>query len=165
MRTKKTDLLETLPLPVERFSSGEAARILGTKMRRLNNFLENYPLSSSGQLGKGRGSRRMFSREDLYRIAVASRLIRDGFTPKLVVRVLQDIEDRDLIDVDEHMRTTRIGILFRRGKTRPQLDFFKSGHAGETKADSSVYYALDLGSEVMDEIDRRIQKSQSVRKR
>ena len=157
MGRKSLDILETAPVKVPRFSTGQVAKILDLPIWRLQKFLDSprYDLSPSGQLGKGRGSRRTYSTEDVYRIGIAAFLIRDGFAPKFVGSVLQFIEDRDLIDVDEDGIVSPIGIVFKRGKTRPKLGFFPSGKPPKMKVGGSAYYALDLG-DVTHGIDRQI---------
>ena len=151
------DPLETTPLEIPRFMTGEVAKILDVPIWRLQKFLDSpsYPLDASRRLGKARGSPRQFSLEDVYRIGIAAFLIRDGFAPKIVSGVLKVIENRDLIDVDEHGDVVLGGILLRRGKKRPEMDFFRSGKPPEIKAGGSVYYVLDFG-DVIPEIDRRI---------
>ena len=54
-------------------------------------------LPSGGQIGKGQGSQPVFRIQDLYRIATANLLVRAGLPADFVSRVLQFIEDEDLI--------------------------------------------------------------------
>ena len=157
-RVKKRDPLDTPPAELPRFSTGDVAKILDLKIWRLQKFVdvESYRLSPSGKLGKGPGSRRMFSAEDIYRIGIANFMIKDGFSPKLVAEVLQEFEDTDLFDFDEE-GVAYPGITLSRSEKGPKLDFFRSGQAPERKPGSSVYYVLDFGT-VIEEIDRRISK-------
>lgn len=76
------------------FSSSQVASILGIKLWKLNRLLSHYMLKSSGSLGQGRGSRRIFNEEDVRQIAIVMFLNRDGFTPKLVNKMQQtSVED------------------------------------------------------------------------
>src|SRR6266566_4557718 len=87
---------------IAQFSIGEAAEVLKMPMWRLKKFLDLdfYPLSPATP-GRGKGRRRMFSTEDLYRIEIADFLLKDGFTPKLVVQVLEQIEDKEFKNYDQ----------------------------------------------------------------
>jgi hypothetical protein len=165
----KANVLDTRPLEVPRFTTGEVAEIVQVPIWRLQKFLDSprYQLSPAGQLGKrgGKGSRRLFSLEDVYRIGVAARIVGDGFSPKFVARALEFIDDRDLIDVDEEGKVISVGILFRRGgKGRPQLDLFPSGNPPKLDPKGPVYYVLDLGV-VIASLDPRIAKVVNKRRR
>lgn len=140
-----------------RFTTGDAASILGLPVWRFQKFLDSpsYPLSPSGQLGSGKGSRRMFSLEDVYRIGIAVFLVRDAFAPKFVGRVLREIDDRDLIDFDERGDVPGPGIGFIRGEHGPRIEQFPSNHPPEIKAGGALYYYLDLNRVIRD-VDRRI---------
>ena len=168
MRRGKKDILATAEPKVPKFSTGHVASILGLDMWRLQRLLENphYQLSVAGQLGKGRGSRRFFIDVDVYRIGIATFLIRDGFAPKFVAKILQEFDDYDLLHFDKE-GSVHPGITLTRGEKGAVLGSFKSGHAPEIKPGSSMYYVLDLG-EVIPDIDRRIatvmgKKGQEVR--
>ena len=154
---RKSDPLSTPAVEVPKFSTGEAANILGTPIWRLQRFLDSpsYRLSPAGQLGVGRGSRRLFSIEDLYRIGIAGFLTRDGFAPKFVSTALKFIEEGDLTRVDDKGDFVRFGILFRREKGELRMEFFPSGQPPEIKVGGPVYYALDLG-EVTRHVDDQI---------
>jgi hypothetical protein len=119
-RKRQFDVLETPPLPVPRFTAKEVVEILGIEQWRLQKFLNTpkYKLSAEGQLGKGRGSRRLFSTEDIHRLGVAHQLARDGFSPTFVAEAVQQLEDEELL-----------GISF--------------GPKGEAQADLSIGFICD----------------------
>ena len=151
--------LARLPAILPSFGTGEAAEILGIPVWRLQKFLDSpqYQISPYRRLGRGRGSRRMFSNEDVYRIGIASFLVRDGFAPKFVSIVLQAIEKHDLFgDVDErgHVPPPE-GIAFVRGREHPRLEWIRSGGLPDRQRGGAVYYVLDL-EKIIDEIDRRL---------
>jgi DNA-binding transcriptional MerR regulator len=152
------DFLKKNELDVPKFSTGTVAEILGLQVWRLQKFLDSpqYQLSASGQLGEGKGSRRWFTTEDVYRIGIAAFLAKDGFNPKLIAQILQSFGDRDLLDFDEHGEV-RYGIKLIRTKKGPRLDTFRSGHPPDLKPGGDVYYVLDLGV-ITVEIDRRIEE-------
>ena len=142
------------------FGTGVVAEILGIPGWRLQKFLAGprYQLSPSGQLGRGRGSRRVFYREDVYRIAIASYLVRDGFSPKFVSSVLQKTQDdyfREDYDEQGEPVPPVGGIAFRRTNQAPRLQFLPSRQLAKKKTESDVYYVLDLDW-IRKEIDRRI---------
>lgn len=159
-RKKKSqwDLLSTPPLKLAKFGTGEVAKILGEEMWRIQKFLSSvrYPLSPTGQLGRGKGSRRLFSIKEVYRIGIAAFLIRDGFAPKLVSQILERVEDEDLIDYDPQGEV-HTGITLSRTGTGPKLGFFRSGNPPAITSGGKLYYALDL-TEVTGDIDRRVQE-------
>ena len=105
------------------FRASDVTRIVGIEKWRLEKFLtgKQYRLSPSGRIGKGKGSWRIFSHEDLYRLAIANRMVEDGFTAKFVSFVLQEIYDNQLLDIDERCesRVTNVGVI--RSKAGPRV--------------------------------------------
>src|ERR1700680_1378682 len=95
------------------FSTGEVAEILGLGIWRLQKFLDSprYQLSGPGQLGKGKGSRRLFSTEDVYRLGIANQLVKDGFVAELIGKVVQSFDDSDLLAWDEDGNQVRPGFV------------------------------------------------------
>lgn len=145
--------------PIPRFSAGAVAKIVGLDdVWKLQKLLDSprYRLKASGQLGEGKGSRRWFTDRDAYRIGIAAHLIRDGFAPKVVSAVLEDIEDRELIEVDEAGR--KIGfVTLSRGTKGPKVGSYRSSKPPEIKPEGPIYYAFDLGA-IIESIDDRITK-------
>jgi hypothetical protein len=142
------------------FGTGEAAEILGVPIWRLQKFLDSrqYNLSPGGKLGEGRGSRRVFSQEDLHRIALANWLVRDGFAPQFVGSVLQNIEDYLLgVYVNQEGEETPLGIAFYRGKDGPIVRTYAVGKQLPAGKKDSPYYRIDL-DDVFRPIDKRIAK-------
>jgi hypothetical protein len=142
------------------FGTGEVAKdILRVPLWRLQKFLSpQYQLSSSNQLGgKGHGSRRVFSLDDVYRIAIAGRLTGDGFLPKLIGEIMAELENHKLIDRDAEGEEVVLGITLSRGTKGVEIGFFRSDHPPEMKVGGPVYYALDF-SEIIDQINARISK-------
>lgn len=149
---------------VARFSTGEAAEVLKMPIWRLQKFLDLdfYPLSATTPLGRGKGKRRMFSTEDLYRVAIADFLLKDGFTPKLVAAVLGEIEDKEFINYDEEGEAT-LGVYMTRDPiTRKRL--VELLHPDRSTLPKGVYYSLDFGIP-MGEVDRGIREALEKRKK
>ena len=73
------------------FGTKQAAQILGVPDWRIKNFSEGaaYQLPPSVRVGSGRGSRRLYSVSDLYRLAVANELVGCGFTPEAIGMAMQ----------------------------------------------------------------------------
>lgn len=148
----RQDPLNPPNLPtVPRFGTGEVAQILGMKMWRLQKFLASprFQLSASRQMGTGHGSRRLFSKEDVYRIGIAAHLTNDGFSPKLVSDVLQTVEDRDLIDFDENGVRIFWGIALRRDQSGPKIELFPSGKPPEISIKGPFYYGIDFAELIL----------------
>jgi hypothetical protein len=122
------------------FRASDVTRILGIEKWRLEKFLtgKQYRLSPSGHIGKGKGSWRLFSRENLYRLEVASRIVEDGFTAKFVSMVLQEIDDSELLDIDEHGATAATDLWVVRSATGPRVVFPSIAEK------NNMYYVIPL---------------------
>lgn len=166
MKNKKKSfgtLFPPSPAPeIPAFGTGEVAEILGVPIWRLQKFLDSpmYQLSPEESLGKGRGSRRVFSREDIYRIAIAKHLVQDGFAAKFVGLLLQQIDDSDFYEShDQDGREVTppgwLGLI--RGTSRPVLKLFYSKRPPNLGEKDSPYYVLNL-DEAIGEVDKRIAK-------
>ena len=150
------DFWGTAAVDVPRFGSGEVAAILGVEQWELNRFLSRYELSSSGKLGEGRGSRRLYTTEDIYRIRTSMFLIRDGFAPKLVAQIMQRLEDVDFYGTqDEEGEFRELGISLSRGDQGPTVHIFRADNPPEISTTSKTYYGLDL-STITRWVDQRI---------
>jgi hypothetical protein len=156
MPRRRFDVLGGPEYRVPQFSAGAVAKIVGLDDWRLQKLLDSrgYPLKPSGQLGEGKGSRRWFTTNDIYRIGIAVFLAKDGFAPKLVAKILENIDDRHLLDFDERGEVYT-GIKLVRTGSGPKLGFFRSRHPPEIKPGGEVYYVLDL-SKVTGDLDRRV---------
>jgi hypothetical protein len=144
------------PLPVHIFRAGDVLDIVGIEKWRLEKFLtgKQYRLSPSGYIGKGAGSWRLFSLEDVYRIAIANRLVRDGFTAKFVSLVLENISPAELLERD-HMGESAVPDVgvFRAQRDEPDVRFISSSRTAQEK--QQPYYVLRL-AELLPKIDARI---------
>jgi hypothetical protein len=154
---KEKDIFDDLPsFQFPRFSTGEAANVLDIPIWRLQKFLDvrSYPISPSGRLGEGKGSRRMFSTEDLYRIAIADFLLKDGLAPSMVARILRDMEDHEFVDDDQGGEAV-LGVHLVRSASsgeRTVKFYFRLARSAPPK---EAYYALDFSIPI-GEVNRRI---------
>jgi hypothetical protein len=144
----------------EGFPAGEVAKILGVPMWRLQKFIDSpqYRFSPEGKLGRGQGSRRVFTRQDIYRVALAAQLVEDGFAAKFVGSVLEQIEDYEF--TESHDREGKeiappdlLGLV--RVAGGPKVVFFDSKRPPKLGEEDSPYYVLNL-REVTAEINKRI---------
>jgi len=145
------DFWQTPAIPTHIFRSGDVSAILEIEKWRLEKFLtgKQYQLSASGQLGEGKGSWRLFSHQDLYRLGIANLMVRDGFSSKFVSFVLREIEDSELLDVNEEGETVVSDQGIFRTDRGPRIGFVGS------VVKEQPYYILPLRQLIAD-IDKRI---------
>jgi len=81
------------------YGTKRVAEFLGIPEWRVKNFSEGgaYGLRPSQTLGTGRGSRRLYSVNDILRLAIANELVVYGFTPQTVGRAVREIPESMLI--------------------------------------------------------------------
>jgi DNA-binding transcriptional MerR regulator len=142
------------------FGTGDAAEILGIPIWRLQKFLDSrqYNLSPEGKLGSGRGSRRVFSQEDLHRIALANWLVKDGFAPQFVGSVVERLDDNEVgAYINHEGEETSVGIAFYRSADGPTVRVYTVQRAPAMGEKNSPFYRLDL-EDVWQEVDRKINK-------
>jgi hypothetical protein len=159
-RQSENSFFVTEGFEVPRFGTGHAAEILEIPVWRLQKFLDSpqYNLSPKGKLGEGRGSRRVFSTDDLHRIALANRLVEDGFAPQFVGSALQRIEDTELgVYLDGEGNETEQGLAFYRAKDRPVVKVYAANNPRVKGQKNPPYYWLEF-SEVFGPIDERIRQ-------
>ena len=79
----------------ELYGTRQVATILGIPEWRVKNFTEGeaYGLSPSIQVGSGRGSRRLYGREDIFRIGLADTLVKFGFAPDAVGEAVREVPE------------------------------------------------------------------------
>jgi hypothetical protein len=140
------------------YGTGEAAEILDIPIWRLQKFLDSqqYNLSSEGKLGGGRGSRRVFSPEDLNRVALANWLVKDGFAPQFVGSVVQQLDDNEVgVYVNIEGEETPLGLAFYRGSDGPKIRTHFVKWAPALGGEESPFYWLVL-DDVFKEVRQRI---------
>jgi hypothetical protein len=155
-RQKRDEPFATAEAEVPYLLAGQVAKILDMDPWRLQKFLngKRYRLKpEGGQLGKGQGSRRLFNHQDIYRLGIAYRLVRDGFAPDFVSRVLQEIEDHELLETDSIGQAKPADIGFWRTADEPRIDFVSGQASVEEK--KGPYYVLRL-KDLLPEIDAKI---------
>jgi DNA-binding transcriptional MerR regulator len=159
VKTDPLAFLEKDEIELPAFSFGAVSKILGLETWRFQKFLDSprYQLRASGQVGEGQGSRKWFSTEDVYRIGIANFLTKDGFAPKLIAQVLDNLDDQDLFELDEEGNQVRPGfVALSRTKTGRGIQYSPSHRPPEISLDGPVYYVLDVGK-LTQEIDSQIE--------
>ncbi len=155
----RPDALDTRELELPSYSSGAVCQALGIEPRRLHNYVDSrsYRLSPSGEIGKGSGQRHYFETEDVYRLAIAHHLFRDGFSPRLISDVLEHIEDPDFFRFDENGRVPHPVVVLRRGKDGVQFDLLHRKRVPAVTLESPAYYLLDVAT-IVEQVDRSLEK-------
>jgi len=145
-KKRQPDLLETPELDIPQFTAKEVVRILEIEEWRLQKFLNSpqYQLSASGRLGRGRGSRRLFSRADILRFGVADHLVRDGFSPRFVADALQQIEDEELEGVGREGEPVDMSVIFSQRKGGAVARFIRRNEISTALSTEVSSYFLDL---------------------
>jgi len=90
----------------ELYGTAQVAEILGIPEWRVKNFSEGaaYRLPPAHRIGKGRGSRRLYGWEDIFRIAIADHLVNCGFTAESVGRGVREVPESVLTPYEEFLR-------------------------------------------------------------
>src|SRR5690242_5827540 len=88
------------------FGRSDIARLLDIPEWLLSNFASTrypYGLAPSARRAKGRGQKGLYSLGDVYKIAVAHRLVSAGFTSRVVAAAVKELfpKGRDPIDIAE----------------------------------------------------------------
>jgi len=124
-KNPKLDPLHLKPARVQLFSAGQAASILEIEPWQLQKLMDvrKYQLRPPEQMGKGRGSRRLFSFEDLYRLAIA-------------------VDQSHFWDGQGNPVT--YGVALRRGPQHRLVELFPSRQLPKPSIEGPVYYVLDF---------------------
>jgi len=160
-RSAPGPLFPESPAPeIPAFGTGDVAQILDLPIWRVQKFLDSpqYNLSPEGQLGSGHGSRRFFTRDDIVRMAVAVRMVQDGFAAKFVGQILEGIDDYDLSwshDQEGNVVPPPDLLTLRRGEKGPVPKLSGSAKLPRLGERDSPYYALNL-NEIIKALDTRI---------
>ena len=109
MRSKKQSRTEL-------YGTAQVAEILNIPEWRVKNFSEGeaYRLPPAKQVGRGRGSRRLYEWTDIYRMLIASELVDMGFTPETVGRAVREIPKSKLVSRDYLDKDSLVLALLRR---------------------------------------------------
>jgi hypothetical protein len=83
----------------ELFTAGQVARVLSVDLWRVKNFSQGnaFGLTPTLQVGTGRGSRKLYSFDDVLRLAIAHALTEFGFSPPAVGAALRVVRKSDLM--------------------------------------------------------------------
>ena len=83
------------------FEMSEVADIVGAKLATVKNWTIGRPLriTPSIRIAEGAGRSNLYSREDIYRFALANELHKAGMTPKRIAEVLNQLRG-DLAQIE-----------------------------------------------------------------
>jgi hypothetical protein len=86
----------------ELYGTSQVAEILNIPEWRIKNFSEGkaYRLPPAKQVGRGRGSRRLYEWADIYRLLIANELVGMGFIPEAVGQAVREVPESKLISRD-----------------------------------------------------------------
>jgi len=142
-RKPEIDLLEMGGTELETFGTGEVARLLDVEIWRVQKYLDSpkYQITQSGQLGFGRGSRRVFTREDLYRLAIANWMRRDGFDAAFIAQALQGLRDEEVLGMGEEDRAVGYVLAVRRESGAPVVEVKLESRLPPRRTRSTITYS------------------------
>lgn len=163
------DVLATPGVELPTFGTGDVAWILKAEFWRIQKYVDSpkYPISPSGRLGSGRGSRRVFTDTDVFRFGIADRLVRDGHSYKFVSKALQQLKDEDLLGPfdSEGQELDRVYVLIG-GEENLQVKPIERDNTIEDLAKrfkSPSLYLLDI-NKIVFELQKRMMEIQKRKK-
>lgn len=137
------------------FLAGPVLKALGVLTGRLQKFVRRYKMKPAEHFGSGPGSRRVFSRKDVYRLAVVVRLFKDGFSLGAIEDILEFIDDEQLLGIDKEGRPNPVVIVLRRSEETFKIDAYSPANIPAITRASAEYYRLDLDL-LRDEVDTQL---------
>ena len=107
------------------FDSSDITELVGIKPIYLTKYVERklYGISPSVKAGKGRGKRRLFSRDDLFGIALVWWLFEAGLRSQVIAYILKQFlrsGERDAIRAARKLARTGVRFLVVRRKPRSE---------------------------------------------
>src|ERR1700681_513404 len=87
------------------YGTKQVAELLRIPDWRVKNFSEGgaYGLPPSQTVGTGRGSRRLYRKSDVFRIAIANALVTCGFCPEAVGKAIRELQSEAELEESEHI--------------------------------------------------------------
>jgi MerR HTH family regulatory protein len=144
-----------IPLQEPEFLAGAVTKALGVSTGRLQKFVRRYQITPAEHFGSGPGSRRVFSRTDVYRLAVVVRLFQDGFSHGTIEDILDRIDVYQLLGVDSEGGPSPVVMVLRRAKETFKIDAYSPKSVPPITRTSAEYYRLDLDL-LRDEVDAQL---------
>jgi DNA-binding transcriptional MerR regulator len=130
---------------IQIFELSEVADLLDLTASTVKNWTIGRPLSikPSIRASRGKGSRNLYSREDVCALALAAQLSRDGFTLQTVQRVLKALKGRS-----ELLGSSYSTLVISGSGGQPKIDFLSGqisiGVHEQLRADALGRYVLNL---------------------
>jgi MerR HTH family regulatory protein len=181
-RTGRSNSDHTSPKPdnvgFSVFTLGGVAKLLGLPKTRVKNWTIGRPLKVVPEIsaGEGKGSRNLYSLEDVYVFALVNELDRDGFSSKTIKAILsiqgayvflewERPPERVKLSLGRMVRHSSYLVISREdGNVRPVFVGGRAAWADIAKRETGVRgkYVLDLGKLTAD-VQERIAKFQKRR--
>jgi hypothetical protein len=170
MGRRAVDILETEPLKAPQFSLGAVSKLMEmTGPEELQRFLRSNGLRATGRAprskGKqeGRGGRAWFRVTDLYRIAIAQQLSKDGFGRNLIADVVAEVnDDDDFYGWDENGQLPDLYLILRRGVEKYTVMARRSRTQIKPFQKADIFYVINV-AEIITEVQQKIWKLRSSR--
>lgn len=138
-------------IPPLSYGTRQVAEILGIPEWRVKNFTEGaaYRLPPGVQAGKGRGTRRLYDWGDIFRIGLADKLVKFGFTPETVGQAVREIP--------ESLLTPYAAMLYERSESK------LSRTETPILVGSGVQWQIKMASEMQQRWTETIEHEGSIR--
>lgn len=133
------------------FFAGDVERITGVQRLRLHHWLKEGFLSPSVQIAQGGGDRNIYSREDLYKIALMKRLLESGVHGKIAKSLLNwNFEDLRTMHLQAKKEAKQMALSVARAldNSKPP-EVIISIHKQFPILEDRVYEFFKLGYDIM----------------
>jgi DNA-binding transcriptional MerR regulator len=77
----------------EKYTAANVLKITGVKRQRLHDWIDRGFLSPSIQRAEGAGTKNIFNRYDLYRIAIFKKLVEEGFPRARITMYIESVNE------------------------------------------------------------------------
>jgi DNA-binding transcriptional MerR regulator len=144
---------------IQIFELSEVADLLDLTPSTVKNWTIGRPLTikPSIRASRGKGSRNLYSRDDVRVLALAAQLSRDGFAPNTVQKVLKELKGRSHL-----LGSPLSALVISSSGGKPEIKFLSGGSITigvyeQLRADLIGRYVLNL-AKLVSWVDGRIAK-------
>jgi hypothetical protein len=160
-KRKQKDVLGT-PEIKNLHGTGVARAVLGIEHVEFHVLLKKFHIAGSQSKRAGKSFRNLFTPFDLYRLKLAHQMGRQGLSSSLISDVLEVVEDKDFVEIDESrpVPATKLSLVLRQSarKRWPNGDPRDLvWYDIELRAMNKAYYTCNLGV-IVREVDAVIEE-------